>query len=142
VSNAEPSVVFSQEEKTRIKYHLGYQVLQLAQSISLGVPAATQTSFMVDSVLEHTPVSAAGIVRMLLGRLDAIDARLTEVLGQVRVSQVDSIKLNPTAGDDLERERTRWVNRLANVLGVVPNPYAQDLPGAGRSSMARPVTWS
>ena len=135
-------MVFSQEEKTRIKYHLGYPVLQLASSVSLGVPAASQTLFMVDSSLEHAPASVAGIVRMLVGRLDAIDARLTEVLGQVRVSQVDSIRLNPTAGDDLERERTRWVNRLANVLGVVVNPYAQALPGSGQAGMTRPVSWS
>lgn len=134
---AEATAVLSQEEKTAVLLHMGYQAQQLAAaSITLGIPAATQPQFLVAMALERIPESSVGRLRMFLANLARIEQRLMEIVEQVDADKVDNIVINKDATGALEAEYNRWVQRLSNLLGAPVNPYSEryaTTAGVGRS---------
>jgi len=134
---AEATAVLSQEEKTAVLIHMGYQAQQLAAaSITLGIPSATQPQFLVAMALERVPESAVGRLRMCLANLARIEQRLMEIVEQVDADKIDNISLREDATGALEAEYNRWVQRLSNLLGAPQNPYSEryaTTAGVGRS---------
>jgi len=139
MATAEASTVFSLEEKGRIRYHLGYLNVQPVLTIQLGVPAVSQTGFLVEAAMDRVPVSQAGFVRRLLSILDMTEQRMLDCQERLAAKELGEITLNPDEPDLLEKEHTRWARRLGDFLGVPINPYSLDPSGAGRRSLSGPV---
>jgi hypothetical protein len=119
-----PNAVLTEEEKARIRYHLGYPQTDPVASIQLGVPRASQPMFLVEGQMNRIPESAIALVRRCTAFCDATELRILESQERLAARSVDEVDMNPTEPDDLRKEYRFWVQRLADVLGAPINPYA------------------
>lgn len=134
----ENTAVLSDEEKKRILYHMGYMNLLVAPSIQLGVPAASQTSFLVHSAMERIPVAAIGTVRRIVAQLDNIETKLMEAPDFLVASDLGELSVRENYPELLEQEYVRWARRLSDTLGAPLNPYSNRFLG-GKAPINLPV---
>lgn len=132
---AENFAILSEEEKARIRAHLGYPQSEAVTNIALGIPALTQVAFVLEGQMNRVPESRMMIARTLLGRLDLIEQRLFESVDYLAAEKVDEIVINIEQPNHLEREYIRWVDRLADFFGAVKNPYSDRWTGAGKQPL-------
>jgi len=113
-------------QKDRICHFLGYpRFSQLAQSIQLGYPAATQPMFLVlDAFHRITPGGVDSILRDLC-ECESIEAQLSSARGRMKAESVGQVTLNAAETKMLRSELMYWTKRLADDLGVNVNPYSQ-----------------
>ena len=111
-------------EKERARYHLGYLGVQPAASIQLGIPRPLQTVFLVESALSNVIEEAFPRVRKILRIMDDVECKLCEAQDRLAAKRLDALELRDNEPDQLEREYTRWGQRLADVLGVPLYPYS------------------
>lgn len=121
-----PTPFFSDAQKDRILHFLGYPIwVQLAQSIQLGYPAASQPLFLVyDAFLRINQGGAANAIRDLC-QLESIEAQMADARSRFKASAIGNIKLNSTESRQLRDELEYWTKRLEDDLGVQRNPYSQ-----------------
>lgn len=126
------SVVLTNEEKSRIRYYLGYpQTAPLAASIQLGIPRPTATGFMVEDAMSllQEPY-ALDNVRRILAALGELECKLLAATTSLVASELGEMKLHPGkdrgqyATDLIEREISRWTDRLAEILAVPRYAYS------------------
>lgn len=122
------STEFTASEKERCKYFLSYpDWVALAQSIQLGVPQGSQPLFLVEGAFIRISPEARESARKCLAECECIERQLSDSRSRFKVLQVAEVKLNPAEPSLLRRELLFWTTRLADVLGVVPDPYSQML---------------
>lgn len=119
------NAVLSDEEKARIRYHMGYLQTDPVTSIQLGVPAASQPMFLVEGQMNRIPTTAIGYIRRCLAVMDNIDNRLIDALDRLQARKVEGIELREDETDALEREYYRWAQRLSDNIGAPLNPYSE-----------------
>lgn len=134
-----PNAVLSEEEKARVRYHLGYPQTDPISSIQLGVPGAGQPQFLVEGQLERIPESAIGIIRGIIARCDSTDQRILESQERLAAKSVDEVDLNPDEPNLLRQEYRFWVQKLADNIGAPINAYASAFQAGGRASLNIPV---
>ena len=113
------------EEKARIRYHMGYLGVQASQTFSLGIPAALQTQFVIEGAMDRLLPESFDKVRQLLARLEAIEEQIVEDQELLAVSKVDEIDIRPDEFRQPVKQYMWWQNALANMFGIVPNPFDQ-----------------
>lgn len=116
-------MALSEDERVRIRHHLGYLNVAEVATFVLGVPASVQTQFMIEPAMDKILLPAEAKARQLLDQLDAVEFQLFDDTETLVASKVGSIDLNP---DEFEKVIQRYDfirNGLANILGVIPNPY-------------------
>jgi len=117
---------FTENEKARIFHQLGYaNWKQLAQSIQLGYPAASQPFFLVQDSLHRIAPESEPSIRRDLCECEAIESQLSEARSRFKASQLGNLKLNMNETAMLRNELIFWQTRLADDLGVQKNPYSQ-----------------
>ncbi len=114
----------SEQEKERVRYHLGYLEVQGAASIQFGIPRPLQTVFLVEEALTQLIENAVPRVRRILRVMDDVEDRLEESQVRLAAKQLDSLHLRDNEPDMLEKEYVRWGWRLADVFGVPIYPYS------------------
>lgn len=120
---------FTEQDRSRIYYHLGYPDVTNVSSIQLGFPALSQPQFLVTSAMDRlNPASVPRVIR-ILNIMDGIESQMVKALNRLKAQQLGELKLRntneeSTEQDLLEREYGRWAQRLADILGVPINPYA------------------
>lgn len=126
-------MAFTAEEETDILRFLGYPDWQsLAQSVQLGYPAASQPLFLVRDSFKRMTHPAEQAIRAALCELRDIDCQLRDARKRLRASKVGEVVMNPDELPTLRGEWVYWQRRLADLLGVVPNPFSQlEWAGAG-----------
>lgn len=117
-------MAFTDEEKQRIKYHLGYPLVKSAASLSYGMPKPLQTLFLVESALNLVIPVAEDKVRQLIATLDTIECRLQDAQTRMAATSVDTLTMRRDEADALEAEYRRWANRLADLMGVPLYAYS------------------
>lgn len=117
--------MLTEEDKNRCRHHLGYLAVQASQTFVLGVPAGVQTQFMVEGAFNRVLPSAEAGFRRLLDKLDRVEERIEESTEDVEVESVGNIKINDKALQRLLARYQYWRAAVANMLGVIPNPYDQ-----------------
>lgn len=126
------TAVLTEEEKARIRHHLGYVQTNPVASIQLGVPRASQPQFLVEAQMNRIPETAIGGIRRMVAILDNIEDRLLDALDRLAADKLGEITLRQNEHDSLEREYVRWAKRLADDLGVPLNAYSERFrSGAG-----------
>lgn len=130
---------FSDEEKNKVRYHMGYLVTLGAASIQLGFPRASQPMFLVDQALERVPEAAGGMVRRLIAVLDSTEERIIQSQRRLAADAVGEIKLRPDEPGQLEREYQRWAQRLADLLGAPLNAYSERFRNLASGGLNTPV---
>lgn len=138
------AIALSAAERERVRYHLGYQNVEPAASISLGFPRATQASFLVEAAMDRLVDSTVGRVSQIVALLDRIEGQMAEALCRLTAQQLGELKLRnsneePTEQDLLAREYRRWAERLADNLGVPLNAYSERFRDDGGGMVNVPV---
>lgn len=126
----------SEQDRERIRYHLGYLNTDPVSSIQLGFPASGQHGFLVERAMEYIRGEAVSRVLRVVSELDSIECQMAESRQRLKAQQLGEIKIRntneeQTEGDLLEREYVRWARRLADQLGVVPNPLSSRFNSGG-----------
>lgn len=129
-------MALTDEQKERVRYHLGYLSSSPAGSLQFGQPRPAQTLFLVESAMGNLMAVAEPRVLRILGVLDDIECKLVEGLEYLVASSLDSMQIREDHLDRLEREYWRWAGRLADVLGVPFYHYANRFRKEGRGSKA------
>ena len=122
---------FSDQEKERIRYHLGYPEVQPAASIQLGIPRPIQTAFLVESAMNLVIPAAEARIRKMLQILENLECQLQKVVPALQAEQLGNLKPRENAPDLIEKEYVRWAKRLADVLGVPLYAYSDRFKNVG-----------
>jgi hypothetical protein len=112
------------DEKQRARYHLGYPSLTTAASIQFGVPALTQTNFLVENALTRLMEEALPQVRGIIKTMDDVETKLVEAQDRLAAEKLSDLTLNNKEPDMLEKEYRRWGYRLADIIGAPIYPYS------------------
>lgn len=113
---------FTEDEKVRIRKHLGYLNVQEAQTFQHGFPAGVQTQFIIEGAMNRLLASAEAAVRDTLARLDEIEKGLFCNIDNVEVLAVDEMQMNPKAFEKRLQRYFFFQGTLANFFGTFPNP--------------------
>lgn len=129
-------MALTEAEKVRTRHHLGYLGVAQASTFALGVPAAIETSFMLENAFGLILPQTEPLVRQLLDNLDSIEQQILDDQELLAVDQVDEIKIRSDEYEQLLKRYFYWRNGLANAFGVIPNPFDKRFtswggPGAG-----------
>lgn len=125
---ANPAFTF--EEKARIRAHLGYTNVSAVQTFALGTPAAVEPAFIIERAMDVVLPEALHLARQYLEVLDRIDCQRLEDLELMAVNKVDEIEVRKEEQLQLRNEYLEWRGRLANLLGVMANPYDKRFAGS------------
>lgn len=126
------NAVLTEEEKARVRYHLGYPQTDPVASIQLGVPAAGQPQFTVELQMNRIPNSAIATIRSLVGRCDVTEQAIFDCQSRMVAKSVDEVDLNPEEANMLRTEYRYWVQKLSDNLGAPINAYASAFQIGGR----------
>lgn len=119
-------MAFTDQEKARIKHHLGYpDWVALSGSIQLGYPAGAHPLFLVEDAFKRLTAGGEEAVRIDLCNCDDIERQLGEARGRMRAAQIGNLMVNKDEPAMLRSELAYWKKKLADDLGVPPNPYSQ-----------------
>ena len=122
---------FTPEEKVRIRHHLGYLNVTASATFALGVPAAVETQFLIESAMDKVLPEAMTLARRLLSILDGIEGQMICDHELLAVAVVGEITLRPDEQEALDKRYQYWRNALANVLGTYPNPWDKRFANSG-----------
>lgn len=119
-------MAFNDDEKARIRHALSYPSwVSLAQSIQLGYPAASQPLFLLEDAFFRLTPGGEESVRRDLCEVEDIECQMRDARKRLRATRLGELHLNPRELSQLRRELLFWTTRLADDLGVVPDPYSQ-----------------
>ena len=112
-----------EEEKVKVRHHLGFLNVAEAYTFVLGTPAAVETQFLVEGAMNRVLESALTLVRKHLQVLDGIEQQKIDDLELLAVTKVGEIEIRADEQQALEQQYERWQASLANCLGIYPNPW-------------------
>lgn len=109
---------------------MGYLNVESAATFVLGVPAAMQTTFMIEGAMNRVLQTPQAVVmfRQFLARCEEVE---NYVFCNFDLSDVESIgtgeavKINRKRLKELAEHYLIAQESLANFLGIVPNPFDQ-----------------
>lgn len=116
---------FDLDEKSRIRYHMGYLQVQPAAALTYGIPVPIQTLFLLESAMDRVLPQAEDRVRRLITVLDDIECRMLDGQNYLVADQLSDITIRKDNIDKLEDEYCRWASRLADTLGSPLYPGAE-----------------
>lgn len=111
------------DEKVRVRHHLGYLNIQEAQTFILGIPAGVQTSFIIEGAMNKVLDAALPLVRRLLATLDTIEGQMVDDAELAAVNGIGDIEINQKEQAQLRDQYDYHRRGLGNCFGVVPNPF-------------------
>lgn len=123
-------MAFSEQEKVKIRAHMGYGNVGLVESFSLGVPSAIETSFLIEGAMNRVLAEAELECRRLVGVLDTIEAQMVGDMELLAVRKIGEIEVNEEEQRKLRVAYRQWQAALGNLLMIPPNPYDQRFMGA------------
>jgi hypothetical protein len=116
----------TEDEKDATLRLLGYpNWANLAQSIQLGFPAASQPLFLVFDSFDRIRPESRARLRQDLCRALAVEEQIAQSNSRVKTSKVGEVTIRKDEFDALTKRLEFWTKRIADTLGVVPNPYSQ-----------------
>lgn len=112
------------DEKVRIRHHLGYLNVDAASTFVIGIPAGVETQFMIEGAFSRLLPAAIPQVRKLLRYCECTEEQRFTSQPNAVVKQVDGITMGGTEEQEmLSKSYDQWRAALANMFGVVPNPF-------------------
>ena len=139
-----PVDALTEEEKEKVRYHLGYGSSNTAASYQLGMPFPLQTTFLLERAITLLVNGfAVNRARCILQTMDGIECKIVEAQTTLAAEQLGQMTLHPLRSkgvlftDSLEREYVRWGNRLADLLMCPIYPFAERYRRRGPGSNVR-----
>ncbi len=125
------SLLLTDEEKVRVRFHLGYLNVLESATFQLGIPTAVQTQFIIESAMNKILPAALPKVRQLLAVLDAIEEQMVGDAELAAINRLDTIEINQKEQAQLRDQYDYHRRGLANLFGTFPNPYDQRFMDGG-----------
>lgn len=122
-------MAFAEEEKVRIRHHLGYLNVGAAQTFVLGTPAAVETQFLIEGAMNRVLPAAESMVRNLVARCDLVEQQVIENQELLAVTAVGEISVQEREFEKLMQRYQYHRNALANALGIYANPFDKRFEG-------------
>ena len=117
--------VLDNELKARVRSLLAYPQIESPTIMTFGVPSIGEPQYLFERMMDHLyDAYAVEQVKQYVQTMDSLEAQLANVACLVKANVVGDIQPNIDAGEYIEREIVRWGYRLAELLGVMPNPYS------------------
>ncbi len=113
----------SDEDKVKIRHHMGYLNVQATSTFVLGVPAGVQTQFMIEGAWDKVLPQAENLLRVFLCRCDEIEAKVYGGTDLADVETTGNITVNRKRLSELGQYYRIAQQGMANLLGVPPNPF-------------------
>lgn len=132
------SAPLTDAEKQRVAYHMGYPAVTTAATVAFGVPALTQTNWIVYSILDKLMDSALEQVRSISKVMDDVETKLIESQDRLAATRLEDLYLREDEADKLEGEYRRWGYRLSDITGAPIYPYSRRY-GSGGANMVQSV---
>lgn len=117
------AIAVTEEDKNKARHHLGYLSVESAQTFNYGVPAAMQTTFMIEGALNRLLPVAYPKFLQLLQRCDAIEEEVFCGADLASMDQIDTLKIREDRLKELAKYYKIAQQGIANMLGVPPNPF-------------------
>lgn len=122
---------FTEQEKVSIRSHLGYLNVQAAATFALGIPAAVETQFIIEGAMDRILDAALPLAREFISHLDTIQAQKVQDLEVLVVDSIGEIDIRKDEQQALDKQYSYWQNKLADLLGVMVNPFSKAHGDAG-----------
>lgn len=126
---------FTDAEKGRIRYHLGYPQVTSAASLAMGVPVFAQTNFVLEANMPKLLETAVEIVRRIIVVMDNIELKLIDAQDRMAAEKLEDLTMRANETDALEGEYRRWGYRLSDTLASPIYPYARRYQASGGNSV-------
>lgn len=121
----------SEQEKVQIRDLLGFPNVSSAATFALGLPATTETAFIIEKAMDLVPEASLPLVRAHMARLATIDAQSMDDLELLAINGLGDITVRSDEQEALDKRRRYWRGRLCNALAVFPNPFDQAEAASG-----------
>lgn len=118
-----PSLL-TDEEKTKIRFHLGYPNVTRMTILMTEVPAPRQLGFLLEPAMDALLPDAVVLVRQIICQMDKLECQLFETAERMQASAVGNLKMRADEQDAVEKLYARFGRRLADILGVPPYPLS------------------
>jgi hypothetical protein len=122
-----PLLQIPEEDKARIRHHMGYLEVAEAATFVLGAPAGVQTQFMIELAMNKVLVSGQPRLYQVLNILDTIEGQMVEDFELLAVDSLGDITIRKDEQEALVKRYDYWVAALANILGCNRNPFDKRL---------------
>ncbi len=115
------------QEKSKVRYHLGYLGVSSAASLQFGIPRPLQTIFLLETAMNNLIDDGATIekVREIIGVMDGIECKMKQGQDFLAANRAGNVEIRKEHIEQLEDEYYRWAGRLADWCGVTRYPYAE-----------------
>lgn len=111
------------EEKAKVRHHLGYANVSEAASFQLGIPAAIQTQFMIELAWDKVLPAAENLLKILICRMDDVEREVYSGLDLASLTKTGAIEVNPKRLNELGKHYCLAQQSLSNLVAVPPNPF-------------------
>jgi hypothetical protein len=122
---------FTDEEKVRIRHHLGYLGVQQTAAFVLGAPAGVETQFLIETAMNKVIPEAESLARNLIARCDLVETQVIENQELLAVTAVGEISVRQDEFSALMQRYQYHRQALANMLGIYPNPFDKRFASGG-----------
>ena len=126
---SEPVAFLTEDEKVKIRHHLGFLNVAEAYTFVLGTPAGVETQFIIEGAMNRIKVSALWLVRKCIQVLDSIEQQKIDDLELLAVTKVGEIEIRQDEQSALDEQYHLWQGKLSDALGVYPNPWSKTNQG-------------
>jgi len=120
------TMALTEEEKVKVRHHLGFLNVQSVYTFVLGSPSSVETQFAIEGAMERLIPAALPELRRHLGFLDKIEEQMICGLENIDVEQLGEMKLNVKGKDRAQMQLREvydyWANSLANLMGIYRTP--------------------
>lgn len=127
-----PTVTLTDEQKVKVRHHLGYPNIAEVATFALGVPAQVETAFIIERCMNKLLPPSRPELERLLAICDQCEQQMVDDLELLAVESVGEITVNQDEQRKLVARYDYWVDSLANFLGVDRNPFDKRKNGSGR----------
>lgn len=116
--------MLTDDEKGRIRHHLGYGETNAVTTFSVGgVAQPFEATWIIEAQMNKVRPEAEPRVRKFLDQLDAYEDNMDSAMTNVEAVKVGSIEINLNVLRDMEMFYLRVRGSLATLLQVQANPY-------------------
>jgi hypothetical protein len=119
----------TEQEKVKIRHHLGFLNVAEVETFVLGTPAGVETQFIIEGAMNRVLDAALPEIRRQIQILNTIEEQQIADLELLAVNKIGEITVRSDEQEALIAQYDRWRQSLSNLLGVYPNPF--DKRGGG-----------
>lgn len=115
----------TEQDKVKIRHHLGYSSVTNAFVFALGYPSSAETRFMIEGAMDRVQEAAIPELRRILQIMDGIEEQGVADHELLAVTAVGEISVRGDEHGALDAQYSKWAGALCNMLGIERNPNDQ-----------------